>query len=330
MLPSLRKEWKGYGRANRLGESTILTTDASTPITLDSVAQHLRNGSVKRALSALDDLLNRRKTDTDRWPQFKQFCAAHQLRELLQQDPLTFRAFTKPRGYAGDAVMMDYVYGLGQAVEAESHATRLGRAIFRFTCERPASRAVRYRRKLIANLIDGTAAEGAARILAIASGHLREVELSSAVREKRLEEFVAFDQDAASLEVVSREYAQLGVTAMQGSARQILSGKVELGCFDFVYAAGLFDYLTHPAARSLTGRMFTMLRPGGRLLVPNFLPGVRDIGYMEAFMDWHLIYRDHGMMRALAESLPAREIADCKLFNDSDDAIAFLLISKAY
>jgi len=36
-----------------------------------------------------------------------------------------------------------------------------------------------------------------------------------------------------------------------------------------------------------------------------------------------------GMMRALAESLPARDIADCKLFNDSDDAIAFLLISKA-
>ena len=112
MLPSLRKEWKGYGRANRLGESTILTTDASTPITLDSVAQHLRNDSVKRALSALDDLLNRRRTDADRWPQFKQFCAAHQLRELLQQDPLTFRAFTKPRGYAGDAVMMDYVYPL--------------------------------------------------------------------------------------------------------------------------------------------------------------------------------------------------------------------------
>jgi hypothetical protein len=225
--------------------------------------------------------------------------------------------------------MMDYVYGLGEAVEAASHSTSLGRAIFRFTCERPASRAVRYRRTLIANLIDGIAEKGAARVLAIASGHLREVELSSAVRERRLEEFVAFDQDPASLEVVSREYGHLGVTAMQGSVRQILSGKVELGCYDFVYAAGLFDYLSEPAARALTYRMFAMLRPGGRLLVPNFLPGVRDIGYMEAFMDWHLIYRDHATMRALAASLPSGEIADCELFNDSAGAIAFLLISKA-
>jgi len=298
-------------------------------ISLDSVALHLRKGPVDRALSALDDLLNCQKNDGDRWPQFKQFCAAHQLWELLQQDPLTFRAATKPRGYAGDAVTMDYVYGLGEALEAESHATQLGREIFRFTCERPASRAVRYRRTLIAELIDGIAAEGMARVLAIASGHLREIELSSAVRENRLEEFVAFDQDADSLEVVSREYARLGVTAMQGSVRQILSGRVELGCYDFVYAAGLFDYLSDPVARALTGRMFTMLRPGGRLLVPNFLPGARDNGYMEAFMDWHLVYRDHGMMRGLAASLPATDIADCKLFNDSDDTIAFLLVSKA-
>jgi len=29
----------------------------------------------------------------------------------VHADPLTYRAFSKPRGYAGDAVMMDHIYG---------------------------------------------------------------------------------------------------------------------------------------------------------------------------------------------------------------------------
>jgi hypothetical protein len=40
------------------------------------------------------------------------------------------RAFSKPRGYAGDAVMMDYIYGLGEASTAAAGAMPLGRAIF--------------------------------------------------------------------------------------------------------------------------------------------------------------------------------------------------------
>lgn len=75
--------------------------------------------------------------------------------------------------------------------------------------------------------------------------------------------------------------------------------------------------------------MFEMTRPGGLMLIPNFLAGVRDSGYMEAFMDWHLIYRNHADMQALAAALPAREVADCRIFDDNDDAITFLLVTKA-
>ena len=38
---------------------------------------------------------------------------------------------------------------------------------------------------------------------------------------------------------------------MKGSVRQILAGKLALGEFDFVYAAGLFDYLSQPVAKAL-------------------------------------------------------------------------------
>jgi hypothetical protein len=106
--------------------------------------------------------------------------------------------------------MMDYIYGLVEARLAVRDATPLGRAILHYMDTRPSARGVRHRRQLIAELIDREAAKGTRRVLAIAAGHLREVELSAAVRSGELEEFVAFDQDEASLAVVSRDHGDLG------------------------------------------------------------------------------------------------------------------------
>jgi len=35
-------------------------------------------------------------------------------------------------------------------------------------------------------------------------------------------------------------------------------------------------------------------------LVANFLPGLHDVGCMEAYMGWHLIYRDAAAEGAIA------------------------------
>jgi len=297
---------------------------------LDSFQEQLEAGRIVPALEELfDDLLARREEEPQDWPAYARSCLGHPLCGLLHQDPFTYRAFSKPRGYAGDAVMMDYIYGLGEARQAARAATPLGRAILQYMDTRPSARGVRYRRQLIAELIDREASRGARSVLAIAAGHLREVELSAAVQAGRLEEFVAFDQDEASLAVVARDYSDLGIRAMNGSVRQILSGKVTLPQYDFVYAAGLFDYLAGPVAATLTRRMFDMTRPGGLMLIPNFLAGVRDTGYMESFMDWHLIYRNHADMQALAAALPPDAGADCQIFDDNDEAITYLLVSKA-
>jgi extracellular factor (EF) 3-hydroxypalmitic acid methyl ester biosynthesis protein len=297
---------------------------------LDSVHEQLQAGRIADALDELfDDLGGRREEKPHDWAAYTRACLSHPVCRLLHQDPFTYRAFAKPRGYAGDAVMMDYIYGLGEAREAARNATPLGRAIFQYMDTRPSAKAVRFRRRLIAGLIDQAAQRNPARVLAVAAGHLREVELSSAVQTGKIQEFVAFDQDEASLATVTRDYAYLGVRTIPSSVRQILSGKAKLGQFDFVYAAGLFDYLSGPVAAALTCRMFEMTRPGGLMLIPNFLTGVRDTGYMEAFMDWRLIYRSHSDMLGLAAVLPRSAVADCQVFDDSDDSITCLLVSKA-
>jgi hypothetical protein len=297
--------------------------------TLDVIDATIRAGQIAPGLEELfEDLSLRREEEPETWPDFARSCLRHPLRHVLHQDPFTYRAFSKPRGYAGDAVMMDYIYGLGDATRVAREATPLGRAIFSHMATRPSARAVRYRRELLANLIDRAVSRGGSRVFALAAGHLREAEISTAVQTGRLEDYVAMDQDEVSLAVVDRDYARLGVHAMSGSVRQILGGKVNLGQFDFVYAAGLFDYLAAPVATALTCRLFDMTRSGGSMLIPNFLAGARDTGYMEAFMDWHLIYRTHADMRALANALPRSAVADVEVFDDQDATITFLLVTR--
>jgi hypothetical protein len=297
---------------------------------LDAAHSLLRAGHVAEGLEDLfEDLSLRRQDEPEGWTDYARTCLEHPIRQLLHQDPFTCRAFSKPRGYAGDAVMMDYIYGLGETTQAAHGATALGRAIFAHMSTRPSAHAVRYRRRLLARLIDDADSRGGRRVFALAAGHLREIDLSAAAQNRRLDDFVAMDQDEASLAVVARDYAALGVRTVAGSVRSILAGKTRPGQFDLVYAAGLFDYLNGPVAAALTRKLFDMTRPGGTMLIPNFLAGARDSGYMESFMDWHLTYRSHADMQALAATLPAADVARCKVFDDDHATITFLQVSKA-
>ena len=188
---------------------------------------------------------------------------------------------------------------------------------------------MRFRREHLAGLIDELAArQDRPSILAVASGHLREAELSHALAGGKLGRFVALDADADSLREVETAYGSMGVTAVHGSVRHILGRKVSLGTFDFVYAAGLYDYLKEDVAQALTARMFEMTNPGGQVLIPNFAPGVPDRGYMEAFMDWDLIYRDRDDMAKLVAGIDHAEIASTQIYSDASNAVVYLLVKK--
>lgn len=259
------------------------------------------------------------------WLQFAKMQAMnHPVRAIAHMCPMTRRSFDKPRGYAGDAVMLDHIYGI-EHPGPDYHPATLAGKIYAYTVNSPASRAVRFRRQLLAGLIDSTVARcgtGKARVLSIAAGHLREAEISTTVKQCALVEFVAFDQDQESLDVIERDYAQYGVTARHGSVRQLLKGRDDFTGFDLVYAAGLFDYLEQSTAQRLVERMQGMLNPGGKLLIANFTHNVPDAGYMEAFMDWWLIYRGKDEMISLFESF-STSVTNPEIFFDPGENIVF-------
>src|SRR5271154_3388529 len=117
---------------------TNITVSTAAPQTqekaaLDTLNEQLQAGRIADSLDDLFEYLRgRREEERADWPAYARTCLGHPVCRLLHQDPFTYRAFSKPRGYAGDAVMMDYIYGLGEAGEAARNATLLGREIFEY------------------------------------------------------------------------------------------------------------------------------------------------------------------------------------------------------
>lgn len=282
----------------------------------------------------MDDLFlalreHRLQCTPDEWSTLVNCCRRHAICGLTHQDPFTFRAFSKPRGYPGDAVLMDYIYG------CEEHwspppATPLGSSIFEFTTRAPASEGVRARRGFVADLIDNLSANHRGlRILSVACGHLREANISSAVRRRRIDRFVALDSDATSLSEVRQCYGKFGIETTQARVGRLIDTRLDLGPFDLIYSLGLFDYLAQRLGQRIISRLFDMLRPGGQLLVANFLPGIRDVGYMEAFMDWNLVYRTRQEMIDLTDEIAQKKIKHIQLFAEENQNIVFLVVTKS-
>lgn len=300
--------------------------DTSVPAGMDTALQLIESGQGRAGVELLVRDLNETRTSmtASAWRLFARWAVTHPIARYVHADPFTHRAFIKPRGYAGDAVMMDYIYGFDRPEPPEA-----ARDIARFTNDQGNSaQAVRYRRQVLADAIDSMVVSRGRNIgvTALAAGHLREISLSTAARQG-LVTVTAIDQDEESLDLVAREYGACGAHPVVGSVRSILSGKLALEKADLVYSAGLYDYLTQPVAHRLTHWLFDSVAPGGTLLLANFLPSIPDIGYMESFMDWHLIYRDDRQMRALADSLPVSRIASIRQFHDPLDAITFLEVT---
>ncbi len=298
---------------------------------LDDVYEMFIRGQVEEGMNTLlPGLKSRRLTSgPEEWAHLVATCLQHPLRELLHQDPFTHRAFSKPRGYAGDAVLLDFIYGQEEGWLPPEGTQPMGRTVFEYTTRSAACEGVRARRGFIADLLDRLIdSHPHPHVLSIAAGHLREASLCAAVKRRKVGRLVALDSDQESLKEVQSCYGRFGVETYMGTIRQLLTQKVQLGQFDLVYSTGLYDYLQQPTAQRLTWVMFQMLRPGGRLLVANFLPGISDLGYMESYMDWNLIYRTRQEMVDVAAEIPQSAIRDLRIFAEENQNIIFLEVTR--
>jgi hypothetical protein len=96
-----------------------------------------------------------------------------------------------------------------------------------------------------------------------------------------------------------------------------------LANLDLVYSTGLYDYLPDPVAQRLTSRLYTLLRPGGRMLIGNFEETPNTTWIMDYAVDWPILYRDEAAMYRLASGLGAR-LARVDVSRDATGRCLFL------
>lgn len=316
--------------------AAFTSADLARPI--EEAADELLDASLEKitdgmAAEGMDDLVLGLRALRDAYPieQWQRFaqseCLHHPVRKIVHQDPFTRRSFEKPRGYPGDAGILDLIYGV---VPVPAGTTAMGSEVYSYTRWAPACDSVRARREILARMIDSLADEvEQPRVLSLACGHLREAQCSAAVAAGRVGAYYAVDHDAESLALIEREHRGLGITPVENTVRGVITGKVRYSNLDFAYAAGLFDYLGLPVATAVTRALLGMTRPGGRVVVANFAPNLVDIGYMETYMAWNLIYRDETGMQEIAAGLPSAEVASARTFRDEHGNVVYLEVVKA-
>lgn len=275
---------------------------------------------LSRDLTALRDSL----TPTD-WEAAILTLRSSPLLPILLKDPFTCWSYHRPRGFAGDAGLTDFIYAQGYCGKALANTSAIGRRIFSAIQIRPLCKAVRFRRQLAEEFLrEVLLTANRPRVLVIAAGHLREVGGVLACEFGIAGRVLALDADQAALECIGARLPEVETRCQ--SVHDLLSAAPEVAPFDATYALGLYDSLTDTTAEKLLALQVAMVRPGGRLLVCNFAPDAADRGYMEAFMDWKLIYRDeHDMQRLAQRADPSCAI---RVYREPSRQLVFLELTR--
>lgn len=223
-----------------------------------------------------------------------------------------YRIFQKPLGYAGDYEMVNMilrdpcegsslfakilnVYILSQA-PAEAHRNRVKYLTQRLTEE---TRRIARTGKM-------------ARILNLGCGPAKEVQeflVQDDISERAQLTLLDFNDETLAYtgrlveEIKSKGRRFTPVQTVKKSVHQILKEagrpKDESQLYDFIYCAGLFDYLSDRICKRLMNIFYDMLAPGGLVVATNVDSSNPIRNVMEYIFEWHLVYRNNDQFEAL-------------------------------
>ncbi len=247
-----------------------------------------------------------------------------ELMPILLEDPLTRWAYHRPRGFPGDAGLIDMIYARGEFSDGQTAISTTGQRICAANLTRPGCQAVRYRKHVASEFLRSSMAVSAhPALLGIAVGHMREVEVEL-FRGGLSARIVALDADPSAVAQILLRLPQVEGLCM--SMHDVQLGRLDGQLFDACWSPALYNYLSDAAAEQLLAKQIDLVQPGGRVLISNFATNAADRGYMEAFMDWRLVHRDEQDM----ENLARRAHPDCttRLYREPSRQMVFLEVIR--
>jgi extracellular factor (EF) 3-hydroxypalmitic acid methyl ester biosynthesis protein len=242
--------------------------------------------------------------------------AQRDLLPLMMRAPFFHRSYTKPLGYAGDYEMVNMmVRGLREG------PTTYAQLVNDFYLEIGLVKAHRNRLRILQERLSDQVkkAAGEGRILRVLNvGCGPAIELERFIKEDPLADqceirLIDFNEETLNyararldeaMRVAGRkprlEFVQQSV---HGLLKQSVSETETVDAsdtFDFVYCAGLFDYISDRICQRLLSLFCRWTTPGGLVLATNVHPDNPTRWIMEHVVDWHIIHRTMQDMLAIA------------------------------
>lgn len=237
-----------------------------------------------------------------------------QIHPLVLCSPFVYRSLQKPLGYAGDYEMVNMM--LRDPFEGGSLFAKIVNLWFVSSppCEAHRNRIKYLVRKLGEETERVAREKRVCRILDMACGPAKEVQnflAQSDLCDKAQFELLDFNDETLEYtgktleDIKKRNLRRTPIQMVKRSVNHILKEAFKpvssetKGEYDFIYCAGLFDYLEDRICRKMMDYFYGMLAPGGLLVATNVTPSNPLQNTMESFMEWHLIYRNHEQMAGL-------------------------------
>ena len=261
-----------------------------------------------------------------------------QLWNFILCGPFGAQSALKPRGYAGDSVLMRMIY-----INSHQGDSTFSKLMHKHAVGVTAAQSVRNRIALISQKIihsqndSRIPAPDKFKVLSVGCGQAFELQhIIKSSRDCDRFQFALFDQDPAALSEASDLVSDLKkrlrktpkVDFIQGSVRTMLFSRrlrEKWGQFHFIYSLGLFDYLTFRVAKAVLERLYRLLKPGGELIIGNFHVSNPSKYYMEYWVDWVLLHRTEEEFRSMLDGISPAETS--VLYDDTGSQM-FLHIKK--
>jgi extracellular factor (EF) 3-hydroxypalmitic acid methyl ester biosynthesis protein len=214
------------------------------------------------------------------------------------------RWYSKPRGYAGDFLSIEWIYN-----DIAKGSGRLGPLLDRCFLDMHAAKAVRNRRGLLREEVAKTLAEKKgepAHVLTMACGPARELfDTFESLGDPAQLKATCLDIDLQALAFVGdlrdRKKLKKQMRLEIANLVYLATGRTKLDIppQDLAYSIGLIDYFNDSFVIQLLNFVFDRLRPGGRVILGNFHPDNPTKAMMDYVLDWKLIHRSEADMNRL-------------------------------
>jgi len=243
--------------------------------------------------------------------------------------------YRKPLGYAGDYMVMNYIYDYQKERYLGSSSYEM--LINNYTCNIPISRCNIARKEFFKRkIIETIEAKDNPRIMSVGCGPLREV--IELLKEGTI--IKAFSFKCVDFEKGAIDYVKKELEGIEPEKRQFLSIeyfhqniigiiknkeiKEKIRSQDFIYCSGVIDYLRDRIAGRLVRELFQLLRNKGALVVCNAaLEGSSHRAYYEMLGEWNMFHRTkEAMLNWVKDIENAQEIS----FEEPSDCSKYLFL----